>query len=91
MPFYSLLEKPFRGNESISLFSLDFSPPASLLGDSLNPMEAQIAGLSPIGKSPKRRRPPSYFFCHLGPPFENDALAIESLTLRSQSAELAQA
>ena len=81
VPFILYWKDHFEGKRiNRNLFSLTdlFATMASLLGDSLNPMEAQdsLDSLAYWKKPEKSDARPRYFFCHLGPPFENDALAI---------------
>ncbi|MBP51612.1 MAG: hypothetical protein CMI27_00535 [Opitutae bacterium] len=55
-----------------------FSTFARIVGDNLFPTEAQDSLDSlDYWKDPKKTDSrPRYFFCHLGPPYENDAIAI---------------
>ena len=55
-----------------------FATLAEIIGDDLGPSEALDSLQSlPYWIDPKLEDPrPRYFFCHLGPPYENDAIAI---------------
>ena len=69
-----------KGRTNSNLFSLTdlFSTFAKIIGDNLHPTEAQDSLDSfDFWKDPGQiDTRPRYFFCHLGPPYENDAIAI---------------
>ena len=62
-----------------------FSTFARIVGDNLFPTEAQDSLDSlDYWKDPKKTDSrPRYFFCHLGPPYENDAIAIRQKIKKS--------
>lgn len=69
-----------QGLTNRNLFSLTdlFATLAEIIGDDLGPSEALDSLQSfTYWVDPKLEDPrPRYFFCHLGPPYENDAIAI---------------
>jgi arylsulfatase A len=81
VPFILYWKGNFVGGQiNRNLFSLTdlFATLARLVGEELTPAEAQdsldsLAYWKAPGKSDPRAR---YFFCHLGPPYGNDAIAI---------------
>ena len=81
VPFILYWKGNFEGGQiNRNLFSLTdlFATLARTVGEELSPTEAQdsldsLAHWKEPGKSDPRTR---YFFCHLGPPYENDAIAI---------------
>ena len=81
VPFVLYWKGHFEGNRiNRNLFSLTdlFATLARVVGDKLNPSEAQdsLASLA-YWKAPDKTDPRArYFFCHLGPPYGNDAIAI---------------
>ena len=81
VPFILYWKDRFSGKRvNRNLFSLTdlFATFASLLEDPLKPDEAQdsLDSLAYWDDPEKNDQRPRYFFCHLGPPYENDALAI---------------
>ena len=81
VPFILFRKQHFEGGTiNRSLFSLTdlFATMASLVSEELKPTEAQDSLDSlPYWENPEMRdKRPRYFFCHLGPPYENDAIAI---------------
>ena len=85
VPFILYWKNNFNGGGiNSNLFSLTdlFATFAQIIEDELNHNEAQDSLNSlKYWKDPKSRDPrPRYFFCHLGPPYENDAIAIRQLS-----------
>ena len=81
VPFILFRKQHFEGGTiNRSLFSLTdlFSTFAAVVSEELKPNEAQDSLDSfAYWKNPQKRdKRPRYFFCHLGPPYENDAIAI---------------
>ncbi|MDA8775511.1 arylsulfatase [Opitutales bacterium] len=85
VPFIVFWGNHFEGGGiNRNLFSLTdlYSTFAQILGDPLHPDEAQdsLDSLA-FWKDPQKNDPrPRYFFCHLGPPYENDALTIRQFS-----------
>jgi hypothetical protein len=81
IPFIIFRKEHFEGGTiNRNLFSLTdlFSTFAALVSEELKPTEAQdsLDSFAYWKNSQKRDKRPRYFFCHLGPPYENDAIAI---------------
>ncbi len=81
VPFILFWKQHFEnGAVNRNLFSLTdlYATLASLVREELKPTEAMDSlDSSAYWKDRKQRdKRPRYFFCHLGPPYENDAIAI---------------
>ncbi len=81
VPFIIFRKQHFQGGTiNRSLFSLTdlFSTLAALVSEELKPTEAQdsLDSITYWRNPQKSDMRPRYFFCHLGPPYENDAIAI---------------
>ena len=81
VPFILFWKNKIESNSiNRNLFSLTdlYATIAKIIGYNLKPMEAQDSLDSyKYWKDPERTDSrPRYFFCHLGPPYENDAIAI---------------
>jgi arylsulfatase A len=81
VPFILFWKGNFEGGQiNRNLFSLTdlFATLARAVGEELKPAEAQDS-LDSLAywKAPEKTDPrPRYFFCHLGPPYGNDAIAV---------------
>ena len=81
VPFILFRKQHFEGGTiNRSLFSLTdlFATIAKIVDDALKPSEAQdsLDSLTYWQNPTMEDSRPRYFFCHLGPPYENDAIAI---------------
>jgi hypothetical protein len=81
VPFILFRKQHFEGGTiNRSLFSLIdlFATIAKIVDDALKPSEAQdsLDSLTYWQNPTMEDSRPRYFFCHLGPPYENDAIAI---------------
>jgi len=81
VPFILFRKQHFEGGTiNRSLFSLTdlFATIANIVDDTLKPSEAQdsLDSLTYWQNPTMEDSRPRYFFCHLGPPYENDAIAI---------------
>ena len=81
VPFILFWKERFEGRSiNRNLFSLTdlFATFANLVGDPLKPSEAQdsLDSLAYWEVPEKKDSRARYFFCHLGPPYGNDAIAV---------------
>jgi arylsulfatase A-like enzyme len=81
VPFILYWKNRFeKGPPNRNLFSLTdlFATIAKIVDDNLKPSEAQdsLDSLTYWQNPTMEDSRPRYFFCHLGPPYENDAIAI---------------